>query len=145
MQSLAQEATSNTVPNIATVNSTFQQLLNQVNKQATGTTFNGASLLTGAFLADTSASGDGLGSALSLPNLTASGIFRLTESRPPDAAKRAGDRCGAYDRAVDRDGYRLCHRTLLLSQQAFTSATVDTALNNQAASTSTLSESDHGG
>ena len=150
LQSLAQQAQSPTV-NAETrkqLNQQFQQIINQVDQLASGTSFNGNSLLDGSLSGSNSLSLDTLlsssnagGNDLSIANLTSGALFggQSLNILSSDSASQAS---GSINSAIGqltsaRASIGAFQRTL-----DFASANIDSAIGNQQAALSTFSETD---
>lgn len=151
LQSLAQQASSPTLnaENRAQLNEQFKNLTRSIDQIAQSTTFNGKSLLDGSLSGDNAvtlgsllgASGDSLGSSLSVDNLS-SGSLLGSDSLNILSADSAGQAITAIQDALNQvTGARA---GIGAFQQAtdFAAANVDSAIVNQEAAHSTLSDTD---
>lgn len=137
LQALAQQAVSSDGgTDLGPLDSEFQFLLAGIDQVVGGTTFGGTALLTGTL----SGSGDGQSSSLSLPDLSTSALFTTPPSisTPQGAAAALSALAGAQG-TVDNTGTSIDNVT---SQLSFAEATVNSALANATAASSTLTESD---
>ena len=144
LQSVAQQATGD-IPSgdLTGLESEFQQLLSQVDQTANNTTFGGTSLLNGSLSGSAGADAattEGA-SALSLPNLTAQGLFGNTSldiSTPQNAQSSLQSILSAQG-TVDNTTSQI---TALVGQLSFAAASIDTVISNNNAAASTLNEGD---
>jgi len=152
LQSLAEQASSGAVSdsNRTDLNTQFQALAMEIDQVAGGTTFNGKSLLNGSLSGSNALSLDNLitgsdsssdSSALSISDLTTNGLFGgsipniLSASSSQQALSAINDALnqvtsnraaiGSFEQSVN-----------------FASANVDTAVNNQQAAMSSLTDTD---
>lgn len=134
---------------LAKLNSQFQQILAQINRIVSTTTFNGVSVLDGSFssqqLAGAAADVQGAASAaIELPDLTTATLFNgaepnlLTQESAAQAFALVGN-------ARDSVGKSSDNLKASQAQLEFASASLQTALANVDASQATLSESDLAG
>lgn len=149
LQSLAQQANSPILnsANRADLNQQFNQILASVNQLAQSTSFNGQNLLDGSLSGDTSLSLDSLlgtttadNGSLSISDLTSGGL--LSNIGDLLSADSAGQTLSSLGDALN----------LVISTRAdigsfqqtlnFASANIDSAINNQEAAQSQLSETD---
>ncbi len=149
LQSLAQQANSPTL-NASTrsdLNQQFTALVSEINQLANNTSFGGQNLLDGSLSGGSSLSIDGLlgsnssgNDSLSISSLSASSL--LPGSPNILSADTAGQALSTVNNALSEiTGVRA---TIGSFQQSlnFASANVDSAINNQEAASSTLSETD---
>jgi len=126
------------------IESEFSTLFAQINQTAGGTTFGGQSLIAGAYTGDTGASsGSGAGAQqLSLPNLTTQALFGSDTppgiSTPQDLQNTIAQLTSALT-TTDTASQNIAG---VLGQASFAAASVNTALANNDAASSTLTDSD---
>lgn len=134
---------------LAKLNSQFQQVLAQINRIVSTTTFNGASVLDGTFssqqLSGVAADVQGAPSAvIDLPDLTTTTLFNGAEPNllTQESAAQAFALVGSAKDSVNKAGDDL---KASQAQLEFASAGLQTALTNVDAAQATLSESDLAG
>ncbi len=144
LQTLAQQAANgNGVTNLSSLDSAFQQILGQINQIVSGTKFGGTNLLDGT-LSGSSGDGASIGSALSLPDLSTQSLFGSTAPNISTTQNATATLAAiATGQATVADAGTSI--STVLSQLGFASASVSTALANNEAASSTLTESDLAG
>lgn len=146
LQALAGQASAPNVSaeTLAKIDNQFQQLLGQLGKIASGTTFNGASVLDGKFsgqqllpLGNSSQSAP----KVTLPDLSLFALFGGTQPNllTPEGAAQALKSLSAAKNATDKAGADIQEAQ---DQVEYTSATVQSALTNIGASKAVITEAD---
>ena len=149
LKSLAESAASPTLNDAdrAALNQQFKATVNTIDQIATGTSFNGKNLLNGSLSGNDSltldsllgASGSG-GGQLSIPSLASSNL--LAGSGDILSASDAGQAVNNIDNAISQVSSTVAGIGAFQQTLDFTTANVDSALFNQQAATSTLSDTD---
>jgi flagellin len=148
LQSLAQQANSPILnsANRADLNQQFNQILASVNQLAQSTSFNGQNLLDGSLNGNSSLSLDALlgtanaGGALSISDLTSGGLLAGIGNLL--SADSAGQSLSALSDALNQVISTRADIGSFQQTLNFASANIDSAINNQEAAQSQLSETD---
>lgn len=149
LQSLAQQANSPTLSsaNRSDLNQQFNQLLGTVDQLASGTSFNGKTLLDGSLSGGGSLSLDSLlGSGSSGNDTLAIGDLSTTSLLPGSSdlltADNASQALSSINNALNEVTGTRASIGSFQQTLGFASANIDSAINNQEAASSTLSEAD---
>ncbi len=150
LQALAGQASAPNVSEetLAKIDSQFQQLLGQLGKISTGTTFNGASVLDGKFsgqqLLPLGGGSSGSTPKVTLPDLSLFALFGGAQPSllTPEGAAQALKSLGAAKNATDKAGADIQEAQ---EQVEYTSATVQSALTNIGASRAVITDADIAG
>ena len=146
LQALAGQASAPNVSQetLAKIDSQFQQILGQLGKIASGTTFNGASVLDGKFSGQQLlplGGGSGAAPKVTLPDLSLFALFGGTQPNllTPEGAAQALKSLTAAKDAADKASADIQEAQ---DQVEYTSATVQSALTNIGASKAVITEED---
>jgi flagellin len=151
LQSLAQQASSPVLndENRAQLNEQFKQLTESIDRLAKGTSFNGKSLLDGSLSGDDAVTlgsllgspEDSLGSSLSVDNLSSSSLLG-SSSLNILSADSAGQALTSIQSALNQITSTRANIGAFQQAADFAAANVESAIVNQEAAQSTLSDTD---